>query len=29
MLVIQCTVVLLVVHPMFTVRERTIQAVIG
>jgi hypothetical protein len=29
MLVIHCTVVLLVVHPMFTIRERTIQAVIG
>lgn len=29
MLVMHCTVVLLVVHPMFTIRERTIQAVIG
>lgn len=29
MSVIHCTVVLMVVHPMFTIRERTIQAVIG
>lgn len=29
MLVIRCTVALLVVHPMFTIRERTIQAVVG
>jgi hypothetical protein len=29
MLVMHCTVVLLVVHPMFNIRERTIQAVIG
>jgi hypothetical protein len=29
MLVVHCTVALLLVHRMFTIRERTIQAVIG
>jgi len=29
MIAVHCTVVSLVVHPMFTIRERTFQAVIG